>query len=220
MLWRNACWQTGIKESGTPQAKYHTPDHRWHATVHMLAGTTHLLYINIYIQDECLKLRSLKSREVKLFLNFPRDSFMYLAIEIIYRKKRGNKLIIFSYVIWSMTLVEASRVCLNLTEFWYFPHQFSSPSWKIFPLGNKVALSRMRRAKPLWPDSDGHTQHSSHCSWPGSNIKSWTSRDCAHNTTSHCCFHAAHSQCFCFSECLSESVGRYGTTSKPAHWCR
>lgn len=27
-LWRNACWQTGIKESGTPQAKYHTPRHR------------------------------------------------------------------------------------------------------------------------------------------------------------------------------------------------
>lgn len=73
----------------------------------------------------------------------------------------------------------------------------------------------MRPTKTFWPDSDGHTQHSSHCSWLGKNIQSQPSRDHAHNTTSHGCFCAGHSQCFCFSESLSGSVGHDGTTPLP-----
>lgn len=83
------------------------------------------------------------------------------------------------------------------------------------PSGNKAASSWMRRTKTFWPDSDGHTQHSSHCSWPGKNTQSRTSRDRAHNTTSHCCICAGHSQCFCFSESLSGSVGHDGTSPPP-----
>lgn len=54
------------------------------------------------------------------------------------------------------------------------------------------------------------------CSWPGKNIQCQTSRDRAHNTTSQCCICAGHSQCFCFSESLSGSVGHDGTTPPPS----
>lgn len=171
-LWRNACWQTGIKESGTPQAKYHTRCRRWHATVHTLAGTTHLLYISVYVAGCTLRAAFIRVKLRKMLFLYP-DRFSYV---VKYRnhaaKENGQWTKLLSYFfIWNIRF-DSGR---SLGPQWGGSSLSETKSREIFPSGNKVASTRMRRAKTFWPDSDGHTQHSSHCSWPGKNIQSRTS---------------------------------------------
>lgn len=108
----------------------------------------------VIFQDECLKLHSLKSRE-DFFLTFPRDSFMYVEIELMYWEKRGNKpfhWLFFSHV-WNILHDWLSHCLLRLTswvsitEFWHFPHRFSGPC--IFPVRDLILKNPFRKQSGL-----------------------------------------------------------------------